>query len=66
MRKTHVEALRLAPRTRDDVAAHTLPSGIASQRVLLKAGFHKSGELVDPEDGLVWRYEVDRSDVAVT
>jgi [ribosomal protein S5]-alanine N-acetyltransferase len=39
------------------VRAHTLPTGIASQRVLLKAGFEKIGEVVDPEDGLVWRYE---------
>ncbi len=38
--------------------AHTLPDGIASQRVLLKAGFEKIGEVVDPEDGVVWRFEV--------
>ena len=40
------------------VRAHTLPAGIASQRVLLKAGFQKTGEVVDPEDGLVWRFEL--------
>jgi ribosomal-protein-alanine N-acetyltransferase len=40
------------------VCAHTLPDGIASQRVLLKSGFAKIGEAVDPEDGLVWRYEL--------
>jgi ribosomal-protein-alanine N-acetyltransferase len=39
------------------VIAHTLPDGVASQRVLQKAGFRKSGEVVDPEDGLVWRFE---------
>ena len=39
------------------VRAHTLPDGIASQRVLLNAGFGKIGEVIDPEDGLVWRYE---------
>jgi RimJ/RimL family protein N-acetyltransferase len=39
------------------VRAHTLPDGIASQHVLLKAGFKKIGEVVDPEDGLVWRFE---------
>ena len=39
------------------VRAHTLPDGIASQRVLLKSGFVKTGEVVDPEDGLVWRFE---------
>lgn len=40
------------------VRAHTLPEGFASQRVLLKSGFEKIGEVVDPEDGLVWRFEV--------
>ena len=44
------------------VRAHTLPTGIASQRVLLKTGFEKTGEVVDPEDGLVWRYEVSAGD----
>ena len=43
------------------VRAHTLPDGVASQRVLLKAGFEKIGEVVDPEDGLVWRFEVGRA-----
>ena len=42
------------------VCAHTLPEGIASQRVLLKSGFGKTGEVVDPEDGLVWRFEMTR------
>jgi len=40
------------------VRAHTLPEGIASQRVLLKSAFEKTGEVVDPEDGLVWRFEL--------
>ncbi len=40
------------------VRAHTLPAGIASQRVLLKAGFEKIGEVFEPDDGLVWRFEV--------
>lgn len=39
------------------VYAHTLPDGIASQRVLLKNGFAKVGEVDHPEDGRVWRYE---------
>ena len=42
------------------VIAHTLPDGIASQRVLQKSGFAKVGEQVDPEDGLVWRFEIRR------
>ncbi len=40
------------------VLAHTLPGGIASQRVLAKSGFRHTGEVVDPEDGLVWRFEI--------
>ena len=42
------------------VLAHTLPDGAASQRVLQKSGFRHVGELVDPEDGLVWRFEISR------
>lgn len=42
------------------VIAHTLPDGAASQRVLQKAGFRHVGEVVDPEDGLVWRFEIQR------
>lgn len=42
------------------VRAHTLPDGVASQRVLIKSGFAKTAEVVDPEDGPVWRYEVAR------
>jgi ribosomal-protein-alanine N-acetyltransferase len=41
------------------VIAHTLPDGAASQRVLQKAGFRKIGEVVDPEDGVVWRFELE-------
>ena len=39
------------------VRAHTLPVGVASQRVLTKCGFKYVGEVVDPEDGLVARFE---------
>jgi RimJ/RimL family protein N-acetyltransferase len=39
------------------VCAHTLPERNASTRVLAKCGFHWVGEVVDPEDGLVWRWE---------
>jgi RimJ/RimL family protein N-acetyltransferase len=42
------------------VLAHTLPDGAASQRVLLKTGFRHVGEVVDPDDGLVWRFEIAR------
>jgi len=39
------------------VRAHTLPEGAASKRVLTKCGFRYVGEVIDPEDGLVWRWE---------
>lgn len=39
------------------VRAHTLPDSAASQRVLAKSGFRHVGEVVDPDDGLVWRFE---------
>ena len=39
------------------VRAHTLPEPNASTRVLIKCGFRRVGEVVDPEDGLVWRWE---------
>lgn len=43
------------------VRAHTLPERNASTRVLEKCGFRFVGEVVDPEDGLVWRWERLRS-----
>jgi RimJ/RimL family protein N-acetyltransferase len=39
------------------VRAHTLPEPSASTRVLAKCAFARTGEVVDPEDGLVWRWE---------
>jgi RimJ/RimL family protein N-acetyltransferase len=42
------------------VRAHTLPDGVASQGVLAKSGFSYVGEVVEPEDGLVRRYEIVR------
>ena len=39
------------------VRAHTLPEANASTRVLTKCGFRHIGEVIDPEDGLVWRWE---------
>ena len=39
------------------VRAHTLPEGSASKRVLAKCGFKYVGEVIDPEDGLVSRFE---------
>jgi [ribosomal protein S5]-alanine N-acetyltransferase len=42
------------------VRAHTLPASNASKRVLAKCGFQFMGEINDPEDGLVWRFETTR------
>jgi ribosomal-protein-alanine N-acetyltransferase len=39
------------------VRAHTLPQRNASCRVLEKLGFSRTGEVVDPEDGPVWRWD---------
>ena len=39
------------------VRAHTLPETNASTRVLTKCGFSCVGEVLDPEDGRVWRWE---------
>lgn len=39
------------------VRAHTLPESNASARVLTKCGFRRIGEVIDPDDGLVWRWE---------
>jgi RimJ/RimL family protein N-acetyltransferase len=41
------------------VRAHTLPEPNASTRVLTRCGFRRIGEVIDPEDGLVWRWERD-------
>ena len=38
------------------VIAHTLPHSSASTRVLTKCGFFNVGEVMDPEDGPVWRW----------
>ena len=37
--------------------AHTLPEENASTRVLTKCGFNYVGEVIDPDDGPVWRWE---------
>jgi [ribosomal protein S5]-alanine N-acetyltransferase len=42
------------------VRAHTLPASNASKRVLAKCGFQFVGDINDPEDGLVCRFETTR------
>jgi RimJ/RimL family protein N-acetyltransferase len=39
------------------VRAHTRPEPNASTRILTKCGFRHIGEVIDPEDGFVWRWE---------
>jgi ribosomal-protein-alanine N-acetyltransferase len=39
------------------VCAHTFAAANASTRVLTKCGFTAVGEVIDPNDGLVWRWE---------
>src|SRR5678816_340393 len=48
------------------VRGHTLPDGAASQRVLIKSGFSKVGEVVESDDGLVWRFELRRPTSGLT
>ena len=55
----------IAARAFDDervrtVQAHTLPEHNASTKVLEKCGFTWQGELMHPEDGLIWRWELQR------
>lgn len=47
------------------VRAHTKPDNGASVRFLVKCGFRPVGEVVDPEDGLVHRRELERSEPTV-
>lgn len=44
----------------DCVHAHTLAEPSASTRVLEKCGMTKTEELVDPDDGVLWRWEIRR------
>ena len=46
------------------VCAHTRPEENASTHVLTKCGFARVGEVVDPEDGLVWRWELHNQPIA--
>jgi RimJ/RimL family protein N-acetyltransferase len=39
------------------ICAHTAPGATASVRVLAKCGFTRVPDVVDPEDGPVWRFE---------
>jgi RimJ/RimL family protein N-acetyltransferase len=40
------------------VLAHTLPEENASTTVLKRCGFTRTAELIDPDEGQVWRWEL--------
>ncbi len=42
------------------IIAHTLPVANASSTALARHGFVHAGEMIDPDDGLVWRWEKSR------
>lgn len=42
------------------ILAHTLAHPNASNRVLEKLGFVKTAEIVDPDDGPIWRWELSK------
>lgn len=42
------------------IKAHTLPSENPSVKVLHKCGFQFISEVIDPEDGLIWKWELRR------
>jgi [ribosomal protein S5]-alanine N-acetyltransferase len=42
------------------VIAHTMPNENPSTSVLQKVGMVKIGETIDPEDGLLWRWQVNK------
>jgi ribosomal-protein-alanine N-acetyltransferase len=46
------------------VRAHTLPTRNASTKVLTKCGFAFQGDVIDPDDGPVWRWERDAAPTA--
>ena len=53
------ELVRLASESPlvNHIIAHTLPERNPSTRVLQRNGFAFAGDVVDPEDGPVWRWE---------
>jgi RimJ/RimL family protein N-acetyltransferase len=52
-----IEAARRSPEVRR-ITARTLPEPNASTRVLKKVGMGFAGEVIDPEDGRVWEWEI--------
>ena len=44
------------------IIAHTLPLANASTKVLQKVGMKFVGDVIDPEDGPVWRWQYERTE----
>lgn len=60
MARALVEIARAQPGI-PHIIAHTLPQANASTRVLQKVGMKFVGDVIDPEDGPVWRWQYDES-----
>jgi [ribosomal protein S5]-alanine N-acetyltransferase len=56
-----IQAARSNPEV-GSVIAHTLPETNASTSILKKVGMKFVGEVVDPEDGRVWRWSLDATE----
>ena len=54
-----VQAARSNPEV-ESVIAHTLPETNASTTILQKGGMKFVGEVIDPEDGRVWRWSLEK------
>ena len=52
-----IQTVRSSPEV-ESVIAHTLPEPNASTKILQKVGMKLVGEVIDPEDGRVWRWSV--------
>ncbi len=55
-------AIALNERADIRITARTLREENASTRILKKNGYNFVGEVMDPDDGLVWEWEFNRSD----
>ncbi len=45
------------------VQAHTLAEPNASAHVLMKCGFTKADDVIDPKEGKLWRWEIIRFNI---
>lgn len=59
MASTLIRAAESSPEV-DHIIAHTLPESNASTKILQRVGMTFVGEVIDPEDGRVWRWSFER------